>query len=78
MNAEQLRKMHGARPFRPLTLHLADGREIGIDHPEFLTTSPQGRTAIVFFPDDTFEAVDVLMITSIHVSNGIQRRRKRS
>ena len=79
MTVDQLRKMLSARPFRPLALHLADGRKIDVRHPEFLATSPKGRTAIVFYTDDTFEAVDVLMITSIHVQDGAKgRRRKRS
>ncbi len=79
MTADQLRKMLSAQPLRPLALHLADGRKIEVKHPEFLAASPTGSIAIVFYTDDTFEAVDVLMITSIHILNGAKgRRRKRS
>lgn len=66
-----------AAPFRPFAIHLADGREIHIKHPEFLATSPAGRTAIVFYEDDTFEALDVLLVTSVRVLNGAKRRPKK-
>jgi len=75
MTSVQLRKMVNAQPFRPLDIHLADGRKLHVKHPEFIAASPNGRTAIIFDEDDTFEAIDVLHITSIEVRNG---RRKRS
>jgi hypothetical protein len=39
--------MHEARLFQPFTLHLAEGREIRLDRPEFLAQSPTGRTVSV-------------------------------
>jgi hypothetical protein len=77
MTVEQLREMSGARPFRPFRLHLADGRSLGIDHPEFLMPSRTGRTIVVSKPNDTFEIVDLLLVTSLEVLNGQTRSRKR-
>ena len=70
MTVEQLRKIHQARPFQPFTLKLADGNQIEVRHPEFLAHSPSGRTVIVTTPDESFEVVDLLLVTSIEVGNG--------
>ncbi|MBI4717803.1 MAG: hypothetical protein HY763_08375 [Planctomycetes bacterium] len=78
MTTEQLRRFLLAQPFRPFTMHLADGRQIMVKHPEFVAANPVGRTAIVFYPDDTFEAIDVLLVTSIKTINGARRRRRRT
>jgi hypothetical protein len=67
MTIEQLRALHQAQPFRPFTIHLADGRALFVSHREFLMQSQSGRTAYVATPDDTFEVVDLLLITSLAV-----------
>jgi hypothetical protein len=54
MTIEQLRLLHQARPFRPFTIHLADGRQVHVPHNEFLSFSPSGRTIIVHQPDDSY------------------------
>jgi len=77
MTIEQLRQMSAARPFRPFRLHLADGRSLDVDHPEFLMQSRSGRTVVVSKPDDTFEIVDLLLVTSLEAKNGESRSRKR-
>lgn len=77
MTVEQLREMAGARPFRPFRLHLADGRSLDVDHPEFLMPSRSGRTIVVSKPTDTFEIVDLLLVTSLEVKNGDVRSRRR-
>ena len=43
MTIEQLRQMHQARPFAPFRVHMADGRHLDVDHPEFLAQTPAGR-----------------------------------
>ena len=42
MTTEQIRHVYEAQPFRPFTLHLADGRECAVAHCEFLAMSPSG------------------------------------
>jgi hypothetical protein len=79
MTIEQLRAVHQATPFRPFTIHLADGRQIRVPHREFLSHSPSGRTIIIHHEDDTFSIVDLLLVTELKVNNGVPagtRRRK--
>jgi hypothetical protein len=67
MTVEQLRQVHQARPFRPFTLHVADGRSFRVEHPDFLSRSPSGRTVIVHGADDRFDVLDLLLVTGIEV-----------
>ena len=79
MTTDQLRNLWKAEPFRPFVMHLADGREVPVVHPEFLLRSPSGRTVIVYQPDDSFNIVDLLLVTDLQVSsNGHRKRRGRS
>ena len=77
MTIEQLRKKHGARPFVPFDVHLADGRAIPVRHPEFLSQSPTGRTISIGLDDGTHEIVDLLLVTSLKaVANGAGPKRR--
>ena len=71
MTIEQLRLTHHASPFRPFTIHLADGRSYDIPHRDFLSYSPHGgRTVIVYGEGDSFSILDLLLVTelAIHAS----------
>jgi hypothetical protein len=79
MTIEQMRAAYQAQPFRPFVIHLADGREIAVEHREFIMTVPSGRTVVVAQPDDTLNIVDLLLVTDLEirpVSNGSPKRRK--
>jgi hypothetical protein len=83
MRIEKLRLLHTARPFRPFVIHLADGRHIPVEHPEFLAQSPSGRTIYVETSGDKGHHIDLLLVTDLEVdtngsagSNGRQRRRR--
>lgn len=67
---------HKAQPFRPFRIHLADGRDLDVVHPEFLARSPGGRTAVLFTADDHMEAFDLLLVTSLETINGKTRQRR--
>jgi hypothetical protein len=75
MTVEQLRQMHQARPFRPFRLHTADGRHLDVKHPEYLAHTPSGRTIMVAKPDDSFEVIDLLLVTSLEALNSTRRRK---
>jgi len=80
MTLEQVKSFYGAQPFVPFVIHLADGREIPVLSREFIMASPSGRILIVCQPDDTFNWIDLLLVTDLEVkanSNGHGRRRKR-
>ncbi len=68
MTIEQLRTTLRANPFQPFTVRMADGRQFPIPHPDFLTMSPSGRTAVIFHPDDSASIVDLLLMTELELS----------
>jgi hypothetical protein len=79
MAIDQLRAAYETKPFRPFVIHLADGRAIPVAHREFIMTVPSGRTIIVAQPDDTFNIIDLLLVTDLEfkpTANGSGRRRK--
>lgn len=69
MTAEQLRAMREANPFRPFTIHLADGRTLPVPHRDFVSQSPGGRTIIVYQSVDAeaFSIVDLYLVTELEV-----------
>ena len=67
MTVEQLRNVHQARPFRPFTIHMADGRTLHVPHSEFLSHSASGRTVIVHHADESFSVVDLLLVNEVEV-----------
>jgi hypothetical protein len=64
---ERIRGLYEAQPFRPFIIHLADGRQILVSHREFLALGPGGRTVIVYQPDESFNIVDLLLVTDLEV-----------
>jgi hypothetical protein len=79
MTIGQLRTVYGAQPFRPFTIHLADGRSIPVLHREFIMVVPSGRTLVVCQPDDTMNIIDLLLVTDLELNpaaNGPGKRRK--
>ena len=79
MTGEQVRSLHRAMPFEPFRVHMADGRSIDVPHPDFMHLSPTGRRLIVDRSDDSFEVIDVLLVTSVETlpKNGAKARRRR-
>jgi hypothetical protein len=65
MTMEQLRNTLNAAPFRPFTIHVADGRAYNVAHREFISMSPSGRTLIVYAEGDAFSIVDLLLVTDL-------------
>jgi len=65
MTIEQIRQAYSARPFQPFVMHLADGRQIAVHHPEFMALSTAGRTIAISQPDGAFEIVDLLLVVSL-------------
>lgn len=81
MILEQFRDVWRAQPFRPFIVHLADGREIPVQSPEFVLTVPSGRTIVVCQPDDTLNIIDLLLVTDLEfksqTNGGSPKRRRR-
>jgi hypothetical protein len=70
MIISKLRRVHRARPFRPFVLHLADGREIQVRHPELLAIDAADNTAYVIWPPTDFQVVELNLVTSIRRARG--------
>ena len=68
MTAEQLRAMREANPFRPFTIHLADGRTLTVPHWDSVSQSPGGRTIIVYRADEAFSVVELYLVTELEVN----------
>ena len=77
MTIDQLRNMYDAQPFRPFVIHLADGRQVPVEHREFIMSVPSGRTVVVAQSDDTVNIIDLLLVTDLEVrTNGSRKRRR--
>ena len=68
MTIQEFRNLHQAAPFHPFTLHLADGRKIPVQHVEFAIIAPSGRTVLVYQPDDSYDVIDLMLVTSLRVN----------
>jgi len=79
MTVERLQQVLNASPFRPFTIHLADGKTIPVVSREFVASSPSGRTIVVFDAEDRLDILDLLLITNVQVepANGSRSRRKK-
>ena len=67
MTIAQIKTACSAQPFQPFNLHLADGRQIPVRHPEFLIVPPVGRILIVYQRDGASNMVDALLVTDIEI-----------
>lgn len=79
MTIEKIRAAYETRPFKPFTIHLADGRALTVRHPEIMAILPGGRTIFVATDDGGWQVVDLLLVVSIGYSGSGQskpRRRK--
>ena len=68
MTTEQLKMFIRARPFRPFIVHMADGRAVEVNHPEWVAYAG-GRIALVAQPDETFEVIDLLLVPSLEAKS---------
>jgi hypothetical protein len=75
MTTDQFDIVHKAEPFRPFTLHLADGTNHGVTHPELVWRTPGGRTVFVSLGGEKVVIIDLLLVTKITQGNGARRRR---
>ena len=80
MTSDRISELYSTQPFRPFTLHLADGSIARIRSPEFMMFPPGGRTIVVYTDDSGVEIIDLLLVTKVAVAgtNGSKRRRRHS
>ena len=76
MNIEQIRDAYRASPFKPFVLHLADGRNVAVDHPEFIMFSREGDEVAVYEREGRKRYVDPKSVTEIDVPRPRRKRAK--
>lgn len=74
MKLDQIRTIHHTKPFLPFTICMADGNIFRIEHPEFLSYFPSGRSITVYHEDDSFSILDVALVTELKVDPPQQTR----
>ena len=77
MTVGEVRRHYEAQPFQPFVMHMANGRNLPVWRREFLAISPVGRTVFVFQPDESFDIVDLLLVTDLKVGLPPRNGRKR-
>lgn len=78
MTINELKLAHDAVPFQPFIIHLADGREIPVHHRDFMARAPSGRTMVVCLPDDSFNVIDLLLITDLEFKRARNGKRRKA
>jgi hypothetical protein len=76
MPIERLRSTIRSRPFRTLRLHLAEPGTLRVLHPDFISSTPGGRTLVDYTGDESFQIIDRLLVSRIEVLNGKARSRR--
>ena len=65
MHTTEIKRHITNQPFRPFTIHMADGRAVSVVARDFVLVSPQGRYVDVYQPDETHDILDALFITGV-------------
>ena len=68
MTMIELRAQCEHQPFLPFVMHLADGRQIQLAHPDFVAFAPNGRSAFVYQPNNSYNVVELRMVTDFEVT----------
>ncbi len=70
MKIDHLRETLHAAPFKPFTIHVADGRSLHVPHPDFIAIDGNGRLVIVISPahqSPSYSVIDAPLITQLEV-----------
>ncbi|MEX2175303.1 MAG: hypothetical protein WD872_13155 [Pirellulaceae bacterium] len=77
MTLERFVETLNLQPFRPFTIHLADGKTVPVASREFVASSPVGRTVVVFDPEGRMNILDLLLVTKLEIESPSASRRKK-
>ena len=74
MRIEEIRKRYFAAPFRPFDIVLTNGRNVAVEHPEFIALSPKGKS-VTLYEDDGGLIIDGPLIVALKErANGARKR----
>ena len=69
MNAIELKKAIGRKPFRPFSIYMSDGDVIDVERAEWAVVHPRKqKTMIVFEADGGFRILDLHLISQIRAA----------
>ena len=75
MKIAEVKKMRERVPFRPFSLHLANGEVLPVGHPELLSISPDVDDLFSLWVGKEWNLVDVANISRISVIKGERAER---
>jgi hypothetical protein len=70
MDVQGIREALQHRPFEPSAMRLADGRSLGVRHPEMVAVGK--RRVIIVQPDDSWSVIEPLMVVSLDYNGNNQ------
>ena len=71
MTKEAIRDAITAQPFRPFTVHLADGNSYPVPARDFISLSPTGRTMVIYGDGNKIRTLDVMLVTEIERDDNV-------
>ena len=77
MQAAEIKTLLDNAPFEPFTVHMANGRQFIVDHPEIVAFSVDKRTLAVALRSGGFAHLDLRLATHTEPESKPARRRKR-
>jgi len=77
MTIDKIRELCHAEPFRPFKLHFPDGRNIGVQHPDFVALSPVGRFISVYQSNGSESIIDLMLVSDVSIKMPRARRNGR-
>ncbi|MEO7318630.1 MAG: hypothetical protein ABIZ56_06555 [Chthoniobacteraceae bacterium] len=81
MNLEEIRKRQHASPFRPFVLHLSDGRNAMVDHPELIIVPPDDADTVIVWElpggSRILDAGAIVEISLLQTKNGRGKSKSR-
>jgi hypothetical protein len=68
---QRIRNLLRATPFQPFTIHVADGKEYRVNHPDFVLAATDIPHIVIEEPDGTIHTLSALLVTSVEVQERV-------
>jgi hypothetical protein len=68
MLTEAIKTAVQSRPFRPISVRLANGSQIQIPSPDNVAVHPDGKTFVLFAPAGGYRIVDIPLVADLSVN----------
>jgi len=65
MNADEIRGLLKAKPFKPFTVHRPDARAVRVDDPKYAMVTQGGRFLFFCEEGDSFTRIDLTTVTHL-------------